>query len=162
MTWNIKLHSCWWYYVFILKGCWVERRRKKKRAAFLQVWNLWLFQLCIAFSPFLPHLFSCCCFLGFWLQFKGRHFRCKSGNEGGRSLSFQCRRIIIVYSISSVSTEMQWIVWFNVKMWFIFTVNAKSFKFASVHIHYILGLQTSKLWMIQIVNNNKMSSHIHF
>lgn len=165
MTWNIKLCSCWWYYIFLSKG---EKKRKKTTTTTttnpptsVQVWDLWLsaVHFFLAFPSSVAFFVVALCV---FVELKGRHFRCTSGNVGGRPLSSQYVRII-VYSIPYVPTEMQWIVWFNIKMWFIFTVNGKSFKFASVHIHYILGLQTSKLWMIQIVhNNNKMSSHIPF
>lgn len=46
----------------------------------------------------------------------------------------------------------------NAGMWFIFTVNVKSFNFGSACINYIPWLQTSRLWMMQIVHNKK--SHL--
>lgn len=140
MTSNIKLHCC----VILFKDFWVG-----KKAISVQVWNLWLFQL----HTSLDFFFSCFVFFG--LQFKDMHSRCNKGNVWERSWSSQYMRIIIVYSMLAVSTEMQWVVWCNIKMWFIFTVNTKSFKFATECFHFILGLQTSKLWMVQTVHNNK-------
>lgn len=94
-------------------------------------------------------------FVFFGLHFKYMHYRCNKGSFWERSWTSQYMRITFVYSILAMSTEMQWIVWCNIKMWFIFIVNAKSFNFATVHFHVVLGLQISKLWIIQIVHNNK-------
>lgn len=134
------------------------RKEKKKRATSMQVWNLWLFQLCTSVFPFLLSLLF---LVASWLF----DFSLKAGTSdavrkcGWKTLKLSIHKNYYCLFYTLYSTEMRWIVWFNMKMWFIFTVNAKSFEFASVHIYYILGLQTSKLWMIQIVHNNKMSSH---
>lgn len=136
MTWNIKLHNCKWWYLFS------KTEFKKKSFIFVQVW-----------------FFCVYCFFGFSLKADILYASQKMGAEDP---SAQYMRTIIVYSVPSMSAEMQWIVWFNIRMWFIFTVNVKSFNFSSVHIHCLLWLQTSRLWMIQIVHNNKMSSRIHF
>lgn len=131
----------------------------------MQVWNLWLFQLSIFLLFLLPFFFCVVLICGglFWLQLRGRCFTCKLGNVGERPLKTQSVTTIIAYCIPSLSAGMQWMVWcfcffLNAGMWFIFTVNVKSFNFGSACINYIPWLQTSRLWMMQIVHNKK--SHL--
>lgn len=77
---------------------------------------------CLCSTLLLIFFFSCFVFFG--LQFKDMHSRCNKRNVWERSWSSQYMRIVIVYSILAMSTEMQWVVGCNIKMWFIFTVNA--------------------------------------
>lgn len=100
-------------------------------------------------------------FFGFSLEAGVLHASWEMWVKDPRRLNLWELLLLIVYLLCLLGCN-EWcgvfVFFLNAGMWLIFTVNVKSFNFGSACINYIPWLQTSRLWMMQVVHNKK--SHL--